>query len=157
MNCCTCAVVVVLLCFCVHTGISFLFLYISVNCALSTHPPTPPHPHHQTHTTAPPHTQLPVGTRQPLPYICTILPPTALALVQPDLFFSALDVAGTYGVLVLFGILPALMVYSERYGGTTLSQYQLVPGGRVVLGLVGGAAVMVIVNEIVTTVMESVS
>lgn len=88
-----------------------------------------------------------MGARQPLPYALTIIPPTILACLQPDVFFYALDVAGTYGVLVLFGILPALMVYSERYGKTTLSAYQLVPGGRGVLVLVAAVAAAIIANQ----------
>ncbi len=31
--------------------------------------------------------------------------------------WQALDLAGTYGVLSLFGVLPAASVWSQRYGG----------------------------------------
>ena len=51
-----------------------------------------------------------------LPYVLTSVPPLIMAVLNPDAFFAALDIAGTYGVLVLFGILPALMAWSERYG-----------------------------------------
>ena len=34
-----------------------------------------------------------------------------LQLFFKDLFFSALDYAGTYGVLVLFGVVPAAMTW----------------------------------------------
>ena len=44
------------------------------------------------------------------------------------LAFRALDFAGTYGVLVLFGIVPAAMAWSERYNESTLSRTQIVPG-----------------------------
>jgi hypothetical protein len=60
--------------------------------------------------------------------------------------------AGTYGVLVLFGILPAAMAWSERYNGTTLTQIRIVPGGMVTLVGVGGIAAAVIVNELIETV-----
>ena len=43
------------------------------------------------------------------------LPPFLLALAFPALFFSALDFAGCYGVLTLFGLLPVAMAWSERY------------------------------------------
>ena len=71
-----------------------------------------------------------------------------LALAFPRLFFDALDFAGTYGVLSLFGILPCAMVWSERYGGTTLSQRQVVPGGRPVLVGVAAAAAGIIVRQL---------
>lgn len=41
--------------------------------------------------------QLPAGRQQVLPYALTVGPPLLLALSFPDLFFRALDVAGTYG------------------------------------------------------------
>ena len=41
--------------------------------------------------------QLPAGRQQALPYVLTVGPPLLLALSFPDLFFRALDIAGTYG------------------------------------------------------------
>ena len=41
--------------------------------------------------------QLPAGRQQVLPYALSVGPPLLLALSFPDLFFRALDVAGTYG------------------------------------------------------------
>jgi tyrosine-specific transport protein len=59
--------------------------------------------------------------------------------------------AGTYGVLTLFGIQPAAMAWSARYGSNSSmqAQQQIVPGGKVVLLAVGGAATGVILNEVV--------
>ncbi|CAI7768777.1 unnamed protein product [Closterium sp. NIES-53] len=46
--------------------------------------------------------KLPSGRgRTPLPYILTLAPPLAFSLSNPDLFFTALDLAGTYGGSVL--------------------------------------------------------
>ena len=92
--------------------------------------------------------QLPSGSSSPLPYLLTLVPPLVLALSFPDLFFSALDFAGTYGVLVLFGLIPVAMVWSERYAGTTLSRVQIVPGGKPVLLLVAACAAGVIGREL---------
>lgn len=39
------------------------------------------------------------------------------------------------------------MAWSERYGDTTLTKTQIVPGGRPLLLLVGGSAAVVIVKE----------
>ncbi|KAJ7294947.1 hypothetical protein O6H91_Y222500 [Diphasiastrum complanatum] len=91
------------------------------------------------------------GRRLPLPFLLTLLPPLGLALISPGIFFQALDFAGTYGVLVLFGILPAAMAWAERYTDacppSTLPA--IVPGGRLTLALIVGAASLVISTEIV--------
>jgi hypothetical protein len=50
-------------------------------------------------------------------------------------------------VLSLFGVIPAAMVWSERYGGTTLSRLQIVPGGAPLLLLVAGTAAGIIGRE----------
>ena len=90
----------------------------------------------------------PVGSGKELPYAVTLLPPLGLAMAFPGLFFKALDFAGTYGVLVLFGLVPVAMVWSERYSGTTISTERVAPGGRVTLILAGAAAVGVIANQL---------
>jgi len=90
--------------------------------------------------------KLPSG-QQLVSYLITLIPPMALAFTYPELFFKALDYAGTYGVLVLFGVIPALMAWSERYSRTTLTSVQIVPGGRLTLIMVGGCAAAVIVTE----------
>ncbi|WVZ66982.1 hypothetical protein U9M48_016130 [Paspalum notatum var. saurae] len=41
--------------------------------------------------------KLPGGQNKPLPYILTLFPPLVLSLLDPDIFFKALDFAGTYG------------------------------------------------------------
>ena len=58
--------------------------------------------------------QLPAQKRQLLPYALALGPPFVLQLFFSQLFFSALDIAGTYGVLVLFGVLPAAMTWQVR-------------------------------------------
>ena len=44
------------------------------------------------------------------------LPPLALSLTDPDIFFTALDYGGAFGVSTLFLILPPIMVWQQRYG-----------------------------------------
>ncbi|KAK4855404.1 hypothetical protein QYF36_006976 [Acer negundo] len=58
--------------------------------------------------------KLPAGENSPQPYLLTLIPPLILSLIDPEIFFKALDFAGTYGVLMLFGILPAAMCWSDR-------------------------------------------
>ncbi|XP_062016662.1 uncharacterized protein LOC133733070 isoform X1 [Rosa rugosa] len=96
--------------------------------------------------------KLPAGQSRPvLPYLLTLIPPVVLSLLDPDIFFKALDFAGTYGVLVLFGIVPAAMSWSDRYSSssTAVKLPRLVPGGRLTLSLVAGGAGYVIFSEII--------
>ena len=80
------------------------------------------------------------------------MPPFAFSLLFRDVFFRALDVAGTYGVLVLFGLVPAAMAWRERYDKEMLSLWKVVPGGRPVLLGVGTVAALVIGNEVYETI-----
>lgn len=41
--------------------------------------------------------KLPSGQSKPLPYLLTLVPPLILSLLDPEIFFKALDFAGTYG------------------------------------------------------------
>ena len=54
-------------------------------------------------------------------------------------------------VLVLFGILPAAMSWSDRYSGASQSRNlpPLVPGGKLTLSLVIGGAGWVILSELI--------
>jgi len=49
-------------------------------------------------------------------YGLILLPPLLVACINPSIFFDALDNAGTYGISVLFGIIPAAMAWQQRYG-----------------------------------------
>ncbi|KAB1203630.1 Tyrosine-specific transport protein [Morella rubra] len=94
--------------------------------------------------------KIPTGQSRPIPYLLTLVPPLVLSLLDPEIFFKALDFAGTYGVLVLFGVLPAAMSWSERYSNSSPSVKlpQLVPGGRLTLSVIIGGAGCVIFSEI---------
>ncbi len=52
--------------------------------------------------------------RRPLVIALTFLPPVIIALVYPDIFLRALDLVGGVGIVVLFGVLPALIVLLDR-------------------------------------------
>ncbi|ESQ41963.1 hypothetical protein EUTSA_v10013310mg [Eutrema salsugineum] len=98
--------------------------------------------------------KLPTRQNKPLLYLLTLVPPLVLSLLDPEIFFKALDFAGTYGVLVLFGILPAAMSWSDRYSvssstATAKTFPRLVPGGKFTLSLVMGAAGYVIISEVI--------
>lgn len=64
-----------------------------------------------------------------------LVPPFIFAVIYPRIFLVALGYAGGFGAVILFGILPALMVWSGRYY-KKFSEKPLVPGGKVTLILV---------------------
>ncbi|KAH0455115.1 hypothetical protein IEQ34_017039 [Dendrobium chrysotoxum] len=100
--------------------------------------------------------KLPAGQNKPLPYLLTLLPPLILSLLDPEIFFKALDFAGTYGVLVLFGVLPGAMSWSERYSSSSSSSMvpPLVPGGKITLTIVIGVAMIIIFWELLENVVH---
>lgn len=85
-----------------------------------------------------------VGNETQLPYAITLIPPLICAMAFPDIFYNALSYAGTYGVLTLFGLVPACMAWNARYGNATLSTLRIAPDGRgVLVGMIAlGAAVI---------------
>ncbi|KAJ1433813.1 Tryptophan/tyrosine permease, partial [Ochromonadaceae sp. CCMP2298] len=52
--------------------------------------------------------------RDPLLYLLALAPPLLAALLDPDIFLGALDAAGTFGISILFGALPALLALKLR-------------------------------------------
>lgn len=78
-------------------------------------------------------------------YALTLGPPLAVAMSDPTLFFAALDNAGTYGILTLFGIIPAAMAWVQRYSDDAEPAVEAVlPGGRASLFAIAFAAASVI-------------
>ncbi len=64
-----------------------------------------------------------------------LVPPLFFALLYPNLFLVALNYAGGFGAVILFGILPVLMTWKGRYH-QRLGHPQLLPGGKFALGLI---------------------
>lgn len=79
-------------------------------------------------------------------YAATVVPPVAFAAANPDIFLRALDLAGTYGIAVLFGVLPAAMAWRNREEVQGFPQ--MVPGGRPVLALMMAAPIAVIAQKV---------
>lgn len=67
--------------------------------------------------------------------LLVIAPPFVLSLIYPKIFLIALNYASVFGAVILFGILPALMVWSGRYC-KKLGYTPMLPGGRVVLTVI---------------------
>jgi tyrosine-specific transport protein len=84
-----------------------------------------------------------------LVYCLTFGPPLAFVLTDPRAFFSALEYAGAFGVIILLGLLPALMVWRGRYF-LHLDQNSIykAPGGKFALSIVILLSLIVIGIEI---------
>lgn len=65
-------------------------------------------------------------------YLMVFMPPLAFTLTDPRAFLNALEYAGAYGVVVLLGLMPALMVWSGRYHRHFQSTFKT-PGGKIAL------------------------
>lgn len=61
-----------------------------------------------------------------------LLPPMLFAYFYPTVFLTALNYAGAFGAVVLFGIIPVLMAWKKRYR-EKLNHLELVPGGKALL------------------------
>lgn len=77
-----------------------------------------------------------------------LVPPFILSLIYPRIFLMALNYAGTFGAVTLFGILPALMVWQGRYV-KGLGYQPLVPGGKVTLAAIILFALWIISRQLI--------
>lgn len=77
------------------------------------------------------------------------VPPLALAMAYPDIFMTALEYGGAFGVSTLFLVLPPLMVWNERYGDhkPDLVTRPMVPLGKIPLGSMWKAAATLILEQ----------
>jgi len=78
-------------------------------------------------------------------FLCALalIPPFIFALVYPKIFLMALNYAGGFGAVILFGLLPAAMCWSGRYIQKN-NKLQIVPGGKVTLIIVFLCSLLVI-------------
>ncbi len=80
-------------------------------------------------------------------YALVLIPPVAPSILGPNIFFSAMDFAGAFGISVLFGIIPAVMAWKQRYQPIDAVSVDalspMVGGGKVTLSLVIGLAATV--------------
>lgn len=87
------------------------------------------------------------GKSRVLVTILALLPPYLFSIAYPHIFLMALDAAGGFGAVILFGIIPALMVWSGRYR-KKLWKARLLPFGRVSLILVILFSILVFLVEL---------
>ena len=80
-----------------------------------------------------------------LPLISLILfPPMGFSAINPNIFYTALDYAGTFSVSILGGIIPAAIAWKQRDKYKELNQ-NLVPGGKLTLVIMIAIALIAIV------------
>ncbi len=93
-----------------------------------------------------------VSDKRESPLLCGIvlIPPLILSLACPLLFFKALNFAGGFCAVLLFGILPALIVWIGRYRKSVSAPY-VVPGGKLLLILVFAFACFVFIFQLLNT------
>lgn len=94
-----------------------------------------------------PLTQQPASSRLPL-YSLILLPPMSLGAINPKIFITALDFAGTFSISVLGGIIPALMSWKQRQEPHLNMHQSLVPGGKLTLISMMGIASVLIMKQI---------
>lgn len=100
---------------------------------------------------------LPADSRDLRPFALVLAPPTFFAAVNPGVFNNAIKVAGVFGVLSLFGVLPPAMAWFDRYTQRTqtplpVKESTLVPGGKPVLLLTAAFAAGVIAQDVLTRI-----
>lgn len=83
--------------------------------------------------------------KQENPWLCSLalLPPLILSLIYPRLFFKALNFAGGICTVILFGLIPATMVWIGRYRMASSGTYQM-SGGKPALLLVMGFSLFIL-------------
>jgi tyrosine-specific transport protein len=94
-----------------------------------------------------------VTVKRESPWLCflVLVPPLILSFLSPQLFFKALSFAGGFCAVLLFGIMPALIVWIGRYRKSTVAPYT-VPGGKSLLVFVFAFACFVFLFQLLTTV-----
>jgi tyrosine-specific transport protein len=76
--------------------------------------------------------------------LLALLPPLVFAIIYPNLFIKALNFAGGICAVILFGVLPALMAWKNRYTQQHASTYQLIGGKRVLIAIIVVASCIVL-------------
>ena len=80
-------------------------------------------------------------------FLLTFIPPLIFTLTYPRAFFAALEYAGAFGVILLLGVLPILMVWKGREAHQKDSKFT-VWGGKAALVAAFCFSMMVIALEI---------
>jgi tyrosine-specific transport protein len=82
--------------------------------------------------------------------LLSLAPPFIFSLIYPRIFLNALNYAGAFGAVILFGILPAAMAWSIRYIKKEKCE-PLLPGGKGTLMLIILISTIIIFLQIQST------
>lgn len=80
--------------------------------------------------------------------LLVVIPPLLCALIYPKAFLAALNYAGSFGAVTLFGLLPVAMVWNGRYRQKRTGEV-FIKGGRLTLLLVLCAAAVIMVLQLI--------
>jgi tyrosine-specific transport protein len=86
-------------------------------------------------------------------FLCLLVfvPPTLIAITNPNLFLVALGYAGGYSIAILFGLFPPLMVWVGRYRKKYINQNRQLFGGKWMLG----ALILFITIELLIQIFQT--
>ncbi len=79
--------------------------------------------------------------------LMVLLPPLFFSYYHPNLFLMALNYAGAFGTVILFGIIPVMMVWKGRYYEKKIGP-RLLPGGKLSLVLIFAFAAFVFAMQL---------
>lgn len=88
-----------------------------------------------------------VGMGRGLLVFLTLAPPFVLAFLYPSIFLHALNLAGGISAVILFGVMPALMVWVLRYKRKAVMS-PLMPAGKFLLVVVLVVALAIFALEL---------
>jgi tyrosine-specific transport protein len=75
------------------------------------------------------------------------LVPAFIAIIDPKIFIKALDLGGGFGVALLLGAMPVLMVWSGRYYQKYPRYDRQLPGGKLLLSLLMVFVLLEIISQ----------
>ena len=85
-------------------------------------------------------------------YALIFIPPLIFSSFSPGIFLTVLNSVGTFGVSILFGIIPIIVAWKQRYHNhnqeQNLTHLNLVPGGKIILVIMAFISVGIIAQEI---------
>lgn len=90
------------------------------------------------------------GKNRVILYLLVFAPPTAIAMLNPNIFLQALSYAGGIGCALLLGLFPVLMVWSGRYIKHLDRIHEQVPGGRITLCLLALFVVFELIVQVIS-------
>lgn len=85
--------------------------------------------------------------------LLVIFPPLLLALLKPGLFITALNYAGGFSAVILFGLFPVLMVWKLRYFSKQKGK-RAVPFGKISLITIAALSMLIFIVELISQISQ---